>query len=579
MIHQNISFIFINLLFYFNISAQLISSIQINGDKYFSKKDYIKWASINQGEKINNEICDSIKKNILNSLQQEGFYNADVNIKYIPVDSYHVKLIFLINENEPTYISKIEYKVEREDSSFIKNKLSQLGGKIFRKYYIENMFNDLLDYYENNGYPFASIKISSIYFYSDSLNNKNYVKIFLDLNKGEQIKIQHIEIEGNTKTKDYVILRELGITHGDLYNQNKIELIPARLNKLNFFEQIDNPLFYINTKGEGILKIIVKEKVTNNFDGIIGYVPGIDKRKGYFTGFVNIGLKNLFGTGRLGFIRWQKDERSSQEFELRYTEPWVFNFPINISANYFQRIHDTTYIQSDYGGIFEYQVSSNISTSFTISKQSTVPQESKNKIITVHNSSATTTGISLKIDTKDSHYAPRNGVLLNNSYKYSLKKINNQNTDGNLNKIHFQRLEIDFELYKEIFLNQVAAIKIYAREIRGSNTEISDLYFLGGTKTLRGYREKQFIGNRILWSNLEYRYLLANNSFAFLFLDTGYFWLLDNPDGNKKDSFKIGYGFGLNIDTSLGVLGVSFALAKGDSFSEGKIHFGIISEF
>ena len=43
--------------------------------------------------------------------------------------------------------------------------------------------------------------------------------------------------------------------------------------------------------------------------------------------------------------------------------------------------------------------------------------------------------------------------------------------------------------------------------------------------------------------------------------------------------FKIGYGLGMNFETALGVLSVSFALAKGDSFSDGKIHFGIINEF
>jgi outer membrane protein insertion porin family len=41
----------------------------------------------------------------------------------------------------------------------------------------------------------------------------------------------------------------------------------------------------------------------------------------------------------------------------------------------------------------------------------------------------------------------------------------------------------------------------------------------------------------------------------------------------------MGYGFGIKIETGIGVLGVSFALAKGDSFSDGKIHFGIVNEF
>ena len=38
-------------------------------------------------------------------------------------------------------------------------------------------------------------------------------------------------------------------------------------------------------------------------------------------------------------------------------------------------------------------------------------------------------------------------------------------------------------------------------------------------------------------------------------------------------------GIGLNLETGVGLLGVSFALAAGDSFTDGKIHFGIINEF
>ena len=135
--------------------------------------------------------------------------------------------------------------------------------------------------------------------------------------------------------------------------------------------------------------------------------------------------------------------------------------------------------------------------------------------------------------------------------------------------------------FYSIFLRQVIATTIHAREMRGGFFEISDLYKLGGTNTLRGYRENQFLGNRIFWSNLEYRYLLSSRSYAFLFFDTGYF--LRNEDSQRSieriSEFKIGYGLGMNLETALGVMGVSFALGQGDSFSEGKIHFGLINEF
>lgn len=140
---------------------------------------------------------------------------------------------------------------------------------------------------------------------------------------------------------------------------------------------------------------------------------------------------------------------------------------------------------------------------------------------------------------------------------------------------------MDFSTFYEIFSRHILALSIHGRELRGSSFEISDLYFLGGTNSLRGYREKQFQGNRLLWSNFEYRFLLTRRSFAFLFFDSGYFLRSEDliQDILKISDVKLGYGIGINLETGLGVLGVSFALAKGDSFSDGKIHFGILNEF
>jgi outer membrane protein insertion porin family len=122
---------------------------------------------------------------------------------------------------------------------------------------------------------------------------------------------------------------------------------------------------------------------------------------------------------------------------------------------------------------------------------------------------------------------------------------------------------------------------LHGREMRGTSFEESDLFRLGGTNSLRGYRENQFLGSRVLWSNLEYRLLLTRRTFAFIFYDTGYYQRKEEPEKliEKQEAFNMGYGLGLNVETGIGVLAVSFALAKGDSFSEGKIHFGLINEF
>ena len=122
---------------------------------------------------------------------------------------------------------------------------------------------------------------------------------------------------------------------------------------------------------------------------------------------------------------------------------------------------------------------------------------------------------------------------------------------------------------------------IHGRELRSAQPEEGDLYRFGGMRSLRGYREHQFLGSRVAWSNTEYRFLLARRSFLYAFFDAGYYF---RPADALRlipqaDAFKQGYGIGVQLETGLGNLGVSFALGQGDSFSNGKIHFGLINDF
>jgi outer membrane protein insertion porin family len=107
------------------------------------------------------------------------------------------------------------------------------------------------------------------------------------------------------------------------------------------------------------------------------------------------------------------------------------------------------------------------------------------------------------------------------------------------------------------------------------------MYRFGGATTLRGYRENQFLGSRIAWTNAEYRFILARHSYFFGFFDTGYYF---RPADNVSsvpgaESFRYGYGIGIRMDSPLGNIGVSFALGQGDSFSTAKIHIGLLNEF
>jgi outer membrane protein insertion porin family len=578
---------FIAVLSY-SASAQTITEFDIEGNSNFSESEYIDWSGIAINSSYFDGILDSVKQRISEQLTQQGYFNFEFTSSNVAFsdDSQSVNLKLEIEEGTPTYLNRIiTNEISSADSAILNKSFEYLIGSIFFQSEFETAVNELLTYYEENAFPFYAIKIQSVYFSRDSVEEKYLADVFLNIKKGDPSTITKVEIIGNDKTKDYVILRSINLNENEKYSQTRIEDIPKSLNRLRFFEPVSIPTFYLNSKNEGVLQIKVKEKQTNNFDGIIGYVPDTrEGETGYFTGFVNISLRNILGTGRAAAIKWQQQERNTQEIELKYLEPWIFGFPFNIGTAFFQRKQDTSYVQRKFDGTLDYIATEDITASLLISTETTIPTESDFSQFTVFNSNSFTTGLSLLINTSDDFYAPTSGMIFRNTYKFSRKKINGPEdyiTSTTETKINLQRIEVDFSYFFEFFTRQIAALSLHGREMRGSSFDQSDLYRLGGTYSLRGYRENQFIANRIFWSNLEYRYLLTKRTFAYLFFDTGYYLRNEEPERNieRNEGFKIGYGLGLNLETGIGVLGVNFGIAKGDSFSDGKIHFGILNEF
>jgi outer membrane protein insertion porin family len=139
----------------------------------------------------------------------------------------------------------------------------------------------------------------------------------------------------------------------------------------------------------------------------------------------------------------------------------------------------------------------------------------------------------------------------------------------------------DLSYYLSTFNRQVIAAELHLRDFSSSTMDMSDLFRLGGASTLRGYQEGQFLGSRIVWTNLEYRFLVAPRSFFYGFVDFGYIVQPDIAAMNiaASEQSKIGYGIGVRLDSALGLIGVSFALGEGDTFSTAKIHIRLINEF
>jgi outer membrane protein insertion porin family len=294
-------------------------------------------------------------------------------------------------------------------------------------------------------------------------------------------------------------------------------------------------------------------------------------------------MRNLFGTGRKLSFNWQREDRNSQELGFRYVEPWVFSAPVNLGGGFSQRQQDTSYVRRVLDLKAELMFSEELSASLLFGSENIIPS-ADSSAGRVFRSSTTTIGVEFQYDTRDDIYAATSGARYRTDYSFGNKRTSNipaAFSEKVASRVTIQRFALDVDFYLTTFARQVLALGVHERELQSAQMEEGELFRLGGTRTLRGYRENQFIGSRVAWSNTEYRFLLARRSFFYGFLDTGYYLRTADEVRSipKSDGFRYGYGIGVQLETALGNLGVSFALGQGDTFGTGKIHFGLINEF
>jgi outer membrane protein insertion porin family len=332
------------------------------------------------------------------------------------------------------------------------------------------------------------------------------------------------------------------------------------------------------------LLIKVQEGRSNTFDGVLGYIPAKNEGEtGFLTGLVSVTMRNLFGTGRKFGFHWQREDQNTQELGVQYLEPWIFGFPLNVGLGFFQRQQDTSYVRRTLNLKNELMLTERLSISLLLESDDVIPS-AEISTTRVLNTSIRTIGAELSYDTRNDFISPTSGARYRTDYQYGTQKTRDipPTLAGSIkDDVHVHKLGIDLDFYLSTFSRQVIAAGLHGRQIQSSQIDEGQMYRFGGANTLRGYRENQFIGSLVGWTNTEYRFLLARRSFLYGFVDTGYYFRQSDDVRQipSSEDFKLGYGVGLQVETAIGHLGVSFALGEGDSFSTAKVHFGLVNEF
>jgi outer membrane protein insertion porin family len=561
-----------------------ISRLHFVGTQKVKEKDLIKWSGIRRGMPWNEALLEQANKKIVQACRERGYLLARIDSVTVSSEENGVEITWFGSEGVPFYLGVLDIVSDSIPAIDFWNILDMKSGMIYKASFVEAEIRQMSRKCAEQGYPFAEIEVAR----ADVVGGENKYEIALTFHvkTGPKVIVKQMRLRGNRVTRDKVILRELSLQAGDVYDQKKIDRIQEELERIGFFKTVQPPKMIRISDTTIHVLLDIKEGNTTTFDGIVGYIPsesvGHDQA-GYLTGMLQLSFRNLFGTARRFEVFWRKPDQYSDEFNLYYEEPWIFGYRLNLGGGLERIVRDTTYVEQSFFLNSIYRLNNNWKIELKGQRRRVYPDSLASRELRLARTGLWTGDLTLAYDSRDNLYNPRKGMLYSVGYGFGVKRNDGPaylfTEDSLAKKETIQNYRIQFSYYLTIWRNQVAAVALNGARISGDKNrlQISDHYWFGGARTLRGYRENQFHGTTVGWLNLEYRFLLGRYTRFFVFNDWGYYHYRDK--GALIKGLKTAYGLGLRFDTPLGIIGADYGLPRGAGFSEGKIHVGLINLF
>ena len=431
----------------------------------------------------------------LSKLYKTGYFTQKIRALPIKLDDGNVKLRIIVDENPP--VEGFFIVGNNSLSTFeIMNILKDLEGKPQNILALNAAIENIQELYASRGYILA--KVTGL---TDDPDN------FITIRINEGI-IGDIKVEGNHKTKDFIVKRNILQTPGEVYNDNLMRADIMRLMGTQAFKDVQRDI-KLNEE-TGLYDVIVN--LDEQRTGRISLGVGVDSGSGFF-GSVGFGENNFRGLGQklnlnvmagTGVLMHDSSvvRRANLQAELSFLEPHFKSENQSLGFRAFARNFGSYQvplaIEERYGGDITisraFEKSKNLSTSFSLGIENIHLKEGdRTKIENMFN----TSGISfaerekqleggfyfraipsLIYDTRDNVINTRHGVLAKISLEEALS-FSDADSYGKLNGV----------LKKFVPVGRKSSLVLTARgggKINGDLPEFA-AYTLGGPYSLRGF--------------------------------------------------------------------------------------------
>ncbi|MBX3274168.1 MAG: outer membrane protein assembly factor BamA [Sandaracinaceae bacterium] len=212
-------------------------------------------------------------------------------------------------------------------------------GEWFNRTSIAQSLMNVTRRYRDDGYAHVEVNPET-----DLDMERRVVHVAIVIRRGPPVRVERINIRGNTKTRDSVIRRETQLIEGELYSQTQAEVTRQRIMSLGFFERVE----LSEEEGSAPDRIVVTIEVAERATGTFQIGAGFSSIEAFIlTGQVQ--QQNLFGNGQSLSLQLQLSG-IRQLVQLQFLEPYFFDTEWTFGFDVFKTVRQLSFFTRDSTG-------------------------------------------------------------------------------------------------------------------------------------------------------------------------------------------------------------------------------------
>tara|TARA_R110002073_G_scaffold32099_6_gene97599 strand:- start:891 stop:3242 length:2352 start_codon:yes stop_codon:yes gene_type:complete len=362
-------------------------------------------------------------------------------------------------------------------------------GKLYNSELIDQTVEYLTDVAGLKGYAFVNVRPRI----SRDRENKA-VNITYIVNKAPRVYVERVQINGNVRTHDRVIRREMRLIEGDSYNSSKMKRSEIRIKGLGFFKEVEINQIEGSTNDKTILEVTVEEQAT----GELSVGAGYSSQENLLFDF-SIRERNLLGRGqdlRLG----TRISGRRKEVDIGFTEPYLMGRQVVAGVDVYFR--DNSFREANYE---EVSLGMGLRTAFPLTEYIVMSSRynlrrdkidiptsllgaTRSPFVTTNIGTFVTSsvGYGISYNTLDNRQKPNRGQNI----------VFNQDFAGIGGNVKYLRSQATYNYFVPVYGRWIFGVKAEGGHIMGlgRDVRINDRFFLGNPR-IRGF-EQAGIGPR-----------------------------------------------------------------------------------